>query len=71
MAILTTRLAQQLIDWRQENGLSQAEASRRIGISRQTLFEIENGKRIPAHKKVIRKIHAATGLSPADWWEAA
>jgi len=79
MPNLTSKLAEKLIAWRVEVGrreglqhpLSQAEASRRIGIARQTLIEIENGTRIPAHKDVIRAIFDVTGLSPADWWEAA
>lgn len=79
MPILTSKLGEKLIAWRTRVGrdeglrgpLPQAEASRRIGISRQTLIEIENGKRIPAHQDVIRAIFEVTGLSPAEWWEAA
>lgn len=74
-----TLLGQKLLAWREEVGrreclkgpLPLAEAARRIGIARQTLIDFENGSRFPAHQETQTLIYAATGISPADWWEAA
>lgn len=74
-----TALGRRLIAWREEVGrrdrlkgpLPLAEAARRIGIARQTLVDFENGSRFPTHQETQKLIYAATGISPADWWEAA
>jgi len=74
-----SKLGQQLMDWRKAEGerlklkgpLSRSEASRRIGISRQWLIEIECGEVQPTRQDLLVKIYRATGLKPGDWWEAA
>jgi DNA-binding XRE family transcriptional regulator len=50
--------------WR-PSGLTQAEASRQIGIDQSTLNKIESGERGSA-TWVLERMRAAYGLSPAD-----
>lgn len=75
----TTILGQALVSWRESEGkrlglkgrLPIAEASSRIGISKQLLIDIEKGRRLPTQQRLLAAIYRATGLRPEDWWEAA
>ena len=50
---------------RQENFISQTKLSRKAGISRQSIYLMENGLRIPSFEKFCR-LADGVGMSPVE-----
>lgn len=48
-------------------GISSAELARRAGLSKQTISDIENGRR-PGSPETHKAIADALGVEPADLW---
>lgn len=58
---LARMVAVRLIAYRSENGLSQRELARRLGVSQPRVVELESGEKNPQIETLV-KIAAATGL---------
>jgi len=79
MQTRTTKLGRHLVSWRRKKGeelglpgpLTRTAAAQMIGISRQWLIDIEEGRRLPCQIRLLRALQDVTGAKPADWWEAA
>ena len=53
---------------RAKHGLTRAEMADKIGVSRSTYSEIENGKR-SCSQKLLAKLQAAFEIPDAEMWE--
>ena len=52
--------------WREDNGLTQEEAAKRVGCSQSVYSRIERGLVTP-RASLQRRFYAVTGVSPNDW----
>lgn len=61
-----TYAARKLRDWRTRMGISQIEASTRVGVSQAAWSDWEKGKAVPLIRQAI-SIYRLTGISVETW----
>jgi transcriptional regulator with XRE-family HTH domain len=60
-----------LREWRLERLLSIGELSRRSGITKKTLIDLEHGRRSSVHYETIRRVSEALSVAPGEIAEFA